>query len=80
MVTGTESRFQKMKLLCEELEVNGNAIASGTQVSNIADADTTPTIDSTFSSTEVAAAIGANATTINSILDALEAFGIMASS
>ncbi len=62
---------------------NGSAeklLASGTQETHIADAETSHALNATFSDTEVEAALNALGTTINSILAALEAFGITASS
>lgn len=54
--------------------------ASGTQVANITDASEAHALNSTFSDTEVEAALDALGEKINSIIAALEAFGIAASS
>lgn len=57
-----------------------NAGATGTQASHLADAETAHDVNSTFADTEVEAALDALGTKINAIIDALEAYGIMAAS
>lgn len=52
----------------------------GSQQALVADAVTAHAINSTFSSTEVAAALNALGTKINAALDILEAHGLMADS
>jgi hypothetical protein len=78
-ITGTESRFQNMKVQAEELEVNGIAVLA-TQAANITDASTAHALNATFSDTEVETALNALGTKINAILAALEGAGIVASS
>lgn len=58
----------------------GTITAAGTQASHIADADVAHDVNSTFSDTEVEAALDALGGKINSILAALEGAGILASS
>jgi len=55
-----------------------NVAPSGTQVSNITDASVAHALNATFSDTEAEAALNALGVKINLILDALEAYGIMA--
>lgn len=62
------------------LSVVGKPVAAGTQAAHIADASTAHALNATFSDTEAEAALNALGTKINSILDALEAFGILAAS
>lgn len=55
-------------------------LAGGVTVSKITDASTAHALNSTFSDTEVEAALNALGTKINTIIDALEAFKISSSS
>lgn len=59
---------------------DGGTIAVGTPVSKITDASVAAALNSTFSDTEVEAALNALGSKINLIIDALEAFKISASS
>lgn len=59
---------------------DAGTIAVGTPVANITDASTAHALNATFSDTEVEAALNALGTKINSIIAALEAFKISASS
>lgn len=59
---------------------NSKAVASGTKAAHLADANTAHDLNATFSDTEAEAALNALGTKINTIIDALEAFGIMAAS
>lgn len=77
-ITGTESRFQDMKILAQELEVNGVAFLAA-QAANITDASTAHALNATFSDTEVETALNALGTKINAIIAALEGAGIAAS-
>lgn len=54
----------------------GETIAAGNTVANISDASTAHALNSTFSDTEVEAALNALGTKINSIIAALEEFKI----
>lgn len=56
----------------------GATIANGTQAANITDASTTHALNATFSDVEVETALNTLGTKINSIIAALEAFGITA--
>lgn len=57
-----------------------DTVAAGTQASHITDASVAHDVNATFSDTEVEAALDALGGKINSILVALETFGITASS
>jgi hypothetical protein len=59
------------------LKVEGVKVV-GTQQATISDADETPTLNAVYSHTEVETAIGAQAETINSILEALRTHGLIA--
>lgn len=59
---------------------DGATIANGTTVANITDASVAHDLNATFSDTEVEAALDALGAKINSIIAALEAFNIAASS
>ena len=61
------------------LRVNG-VLVPGAQATKIADATAAHTINGTFSNTEVKAALDALGTKINALIDALEGFGVSASS
>lgn len=54
-------------------------VAAGNQVANITDATTAHALSATFTDTEVEAALNALGRKINTIIEALEAFGISAS-
>jgi hypothetical protein len=69
----------RTKLVAKALHVNGVQVA-GSQATKIADASTAHALNSTFSDTEVEAALNALGTKINAIIDALEGFGVSASS
>jgi hypothetical protein len=71
-VTATAAEINK-------LDGAGAVVASGTQEANITDASTAHALNATFSDTEVEAALNALGTKINSVIAALEAFGITAS-
>lgn len=58
----------------------GAAVASGTAVAKITDASVAHALNSTFSDTEAEAALNALGVKINLVIDALEAYGISASS
>lgn len=53
MTTGTESRFQKMKLLAEELEVGGNSVTGDDPVAGDI-AVTAPGTDATWTDVQAA--------------------------
>lgn len=72
-VTATAAEINK-------LAGSGAAVASGTQRTHLTDASTAHALNATFSDTEVETALNALATKINTIIDALEAYGIMAAS
>ena len=72
-VTATAAELNK-------LDGVGATVASGTQAANITDASTAHALNATFSDTEVEGALDALGTKINSVIAALEAFGITASS
>ncbi len=57
-----------------------NAGATGTQAAHLADASVAHALNATFSDTEVEDALNALGVKINSIIDALEAFGVLAAS
>lgn len=78
-ITGTNSENQKMRVLVEELYVDGKEIAAA-QAAKITDASVAHALNSTFSDTEVEAALNALGTKINLIIDALEGAGISAAS
>lgn len=78
-ITGTNSKNQKMRLLVEELYVDGKEFA-GTQAAKITDASVAHALNATFSDTEVEAALNALGTKINAIIDALEGAGVSAAS
>lgn len=59
---------------------DGGTIAVGTTAANITNASVAHALNATFSDTEVEAALNALGTKINSILTALKAFKIVASS
>lgn len=61
------------------LTVAGKAVAAA-QAAKITDASVAHDVNATFSDTEVEAALNALGTTINAIIDALEGFGVAASS
>jgi len=61
-----------------KLTGSGATVASGTQVTGIADASTAHALNATFSDTEVEAALDALGTKMNLIIAALEAYGIAA--
>lgn len=61
-----------------KLTGSGAAVASGTQVALLADASTAHALNATFSDTEAEAALNALGVKINTIIDALIAYGIMA--
>lgn len=63
-----------------KLTGSGAAVASGTQAAHLADASTAHALNATFSDTEAESALNALGVKINSIIDALEAYGIMAAS
>ncbi len=69
----------RSKLVAKALYVNGVQVA-GAQATKIADASVAHDVNATFSDTEVEAALNALGTKINAIIDALEGFGISASS
>ena len=69
----------RSKLVAKSLYVNGVQVA-GAQATKIADASVAHDVNSTFSDTEVEAALNALGTKINAIIDALEGFGVSASS
>ncbi len=58
---------------------DGGTIAVGTTVAKITDASVAAALNSTFSDTEVEAALNALGGKINLIIDALEAFKVSAS-
>ncbi len=58
----------------------GAVVASGTQQAHVANASVAHDLNATFSDTEVETALNALGTKINSILTALEAFGVNATS
>jgi len=75
----------RSKLVAEDLYVNDDLYVNGVQVAGaqatkIADASTAHALNSTFSDTEVEAALNALGTKINALIDALEGFGVSASS
>jgi hypothetical protein len=57
-----------------------NAGATGTPAAHLADASVAHALNATFSDTEAEAALNALGVKINTIIDALENFGIMAAS
>jgi len=61
------------------LTVAGKAVAAA-QAAKITDASVAHALNSTFSDTEVEAALNALGTKINALIDALEGFGVSASS
>ena len=69
----------RTKLVAKALYVNGVQVA-GAQATKIADASVAHALNSTFSDTEVEAALNALGTKINALIDALEGFGVSASS
>ena len=69
----------RSKLVAKALYVNGVQVA-GAQATKIADASVAHALNSTFSDTEVEAALNALGTKINALIDALEGFGVAASS
>jgi len=69
----------RSKLVAKALYVNGVQVA-GAQATKIADASVAHDVNATFSDTEVEAALNALGTKINAIIDALEGFGVSASS
>ena len=69
----------RSKLVAKALYVNGVQVA-GAQATKIADASVAHALNSTFSDTEVEAALNALGTKINALIDALEGFGVSASS
>jgi len=75
----------RTKLVAEDLYVNDDLYVAGVQVAGaqatkIADASVAHALNSTFSDTEVEAALNALGTKINALIDALEGFGVSASS
>lgn len=62
---------------CQLADASGNALI-GSQQTLVADASTAHALSATFTDTEVEAALNALGTKINSILDILEAHGLMA--
>lgn len=78
-ITGTHTAFDQMRVKVKELEVDGVQLLAA-QAANITDASTAHALNSTFSDTEVEAALDALGTKINAILAALEGAGIVASS
>ncbi len=75
----------RTKLVAEDLHVNDDLYVAGVQVAGaqatkITDASTAHALNSTFSDTEVEAALNALGTKINALIDALEGFGVSASS
>lgn len=69
----------RSKLVVKALYVNGVQVA-GAQATKIADASAAHTINATFSNTEVKAALDALGAKVNALIDALEGFGVSASS
>ena len=69
----------RSKLVAKALYVNGVQV-TGAQATKIADASTAHALNATFSDTEVEAALNALGTKINALIDALEGFGVSASS
>lgn len=69
----------RSKLVAKSLYVNGVQVA-GAQATKITDASVAHDVNSTFSDTEVEAALNALGTKINALIDALEGFGVSASS
>lgn len=67
------------KLNVKVLTVNGVQVGAA-QATKIADATAAHTINASFSNTEVKAALDALGTKINALIDALEGFGVSASS
>jgi hypothetical protein len=61
------------------LKVNGVQVGAA-QAAKIADASAAHTINGTFSNTEVKAALDALGAKVNALIDALEGFGVSASS
>lgn len=59
---------------------DADVVAQGTRQAHVADASVAHALNATFSDTEVEGALNALGTKINSILAALEEFGINASS
>ena len=78
-ITGTNSENRKMRLLVEELYVDGKEVAAA-QAAKITDASVAHALNATFSDTEVEVALNALGTKINLIIDALEGAGISAAS
>lgn len=64
-----------------KIETGGKVVPnSGTQAATIADASTAHALNATFSDTEVEGALNTLGTKLNSVLAALEAVGILATS
>lgn len=61
------------------LRVNG-VLVPGVQATKIADASAAHTLNATYSNTEVKAALDALGAKLNAMIDALEGFGVSASS
>jgi hypothetical protein len=77
-IGGTEVTATAAEL--NKLDGVGAAVASGTQAANITDASVAHALNATFSDVEVETALNNLGTKINSVIAALEAFGITASS
>jgi predicted deacylase len=70
-ITGTNSANQRMKIVCEELEVNGVVVTPAAQAEAIADITVTGTYATDDDAIEAA---------VNGILAVLRAHGMVASS